>query len=161
MSMLKGLTFTKAPRAANLIPSEEYRRNKLVANLQEQRDIAQADAEGREHQVLRRRWEITETGEKKRVEVAKRLKRWWSTDAEGRVVLVVRWGSKLLELQGDKAAVVVGDKAKLVPVLDKIIAAVRAGELDVAIDKSNYGRAGSGGAMTTAKQRTGKLARTV
>ena len=140
MSMLKGLTFTTAPRAANLIPSEEYRRNKLVANLQEQRDIAQADAEGREHQVLRRRWEITETGEKKRVEVAKRLKRWWSTDAEGRVVLVVRWGSKLLELSGDKAAVVIGDKAKLVPTLDKLVQAARAGEFDAAIDKANKGR---------------------
>ncbi len=161
MSMLKGLTFTTAPRAANLIPAEEYRRNKLVANLLEQRDIAVADAEGREHKVLRRRWEITETGEKKQVEAAKRLRRWWSADAEGRVVLVVRWGSRLLELQGDKTAIAVGDNTKLVPVLDKIIAAVRAGELDAAIDKANYGRAGSGGAMTTAKQRTGKLARTV
>ena len=76
MSMLKGLTFTTAPRAANLISPVEYRRNKLVANLLEQRDIALADAEGRELKITRKRWELTETGEKKRVEVAKRLKRW-------------------------------------------------------------------------------------
>ena len=141
MSMLKGLTFTTAPRAANLVSPVEYRRNKLVANLMEQREIAQADVEGRELTITRKRWELTETGEKKRVEVAKRLKRWWSTDAEGKVVLVVRWGSKLLELQGDKAAVVVGDKAKLVPTLDRLVQAARAGELDAAIEKANKARA--------------------
>ena len=140
MSMLKGLTFTTAPRAANLVSTVEYRRNKLVANLMEQRDIAQADVEGRELTITRKRWELTETGEKKRVEVAKRLRRWWSADAEGKVVLVVRWGSKLLELQGDKAAVVVGDAAKLVPTLDKLVQAARAGELDAAIDTANKGR---------------------
>ena len=143
MSMLKGLTFTTAPRAANLVSPTEYRRNKLVANLQEQRDIAQADVEGRELTITRKRWELTETGEKKRVEVAKRLKRWWTVDAEGRVVLVVRWGSKLLELQGDKAAVVVGDAAKLVPTLDKLVQAARAGELDAAIDTANKAKARS------------------
>jgi hypothetical protein len=142
MSMLKGLTFTTAPKAANLVSPIEYRRNKLVANLLEQREIAQADAEGRELTITRKRWELTETGEKKRVEVAKRLKRWWTTDAEGRVVLVVRWGTKLLELHGDKTGIAVADKAKLVGILDKLVAAVRAGELDAAIDKANKGRAG-------------------
>ena len=141
MSMLKGLTFTTAPRAANLVSPVEYRRNKLVANLLEQRDIAVADAEGRELTITRKRWELTETGEKKRVEVAKRLKRWWSTDAEGKVVLVVRWGSKLLELSGDKAAVVVGDATKLVLTLDKLVQAAKAGELDAAIAKANKARA--------------------
>lgn len=141
MSMLKGLTFTTAPKAADLISPVEYRRNKLVANLLEQREIALADAEGRELTRTRKRWELTETGEKKQVEVAKRLRRWWSIDAEGRVVLVVRWGSRLLELQGDKAAVVVGDKAKLVPTLDKLVQAAKAGELDAAMEKANKGRA--------------------
>ena len=89
-------------------------------------------------------------GEKKRVEVAKRLKRWWSKDADGKVVLVVRWGARLLELQGDKTAIVVGDATKLVPTLDKLVAAVRAGELDPAIEKANKARStlrkGRGGA---------------
>ena len=140
MSMLKGLTFTTAPKAANLISPIEYRRNKLVANLLEQRDIAQADAEGRELRITRKRWELTDTGEKKRVEVAKRLKRWWSKDADGNVVLVVRWGARLLELNGDKTAIVVGDATKLVPTLDKLVAAARAGELDPAIEKANKAR---------------------
>ena len=140
MSMLKGLTFTTAPKAANLITPTEYRRSKLVANLMEQRDIATADAEGREYTVTRQRWQATESGEKKRVEVQKRLKRWWTTDAEGKVVLVVRWGSKLLELQGDKAAIAVGERGKLVSVIDKLIAAVKAGELDEVIARASRER---------------------
>lgn len=133
-------SFRRPSQSPNLISPTEYRRNKLAANLLEQREIAQADVEGRELTITRKRWELTETGEKKRVEVAKRLKRWWSTDAEGRVVLVVRWGSKLLELSGDKAAVVVGDAAKLLPTLDKLVQAARAGELDAAIAKANKER---------------------
>jgi hypothetical protein len=143
MSMLKGLTFTSAPRSANLITPTEYRRNKLVANLLEQRDIALADSEGRQHTVIRKRWEVSETGEKKRVEVQKRLKRWWTIDTEGKVLLVVRWGSRLLELNGDKTAIAVADIAKLAATLEKLVAAVRAGELDAAIDKVNLARARS------------------
>ena len=137
MSMLKGLTFTTAPRAANLISPQEYRRAKLVAHLQEQKDIAMADAEGREHTVMRRRWELTETGEKKRVEVSKRLKRWWMTDADGKVLLTLRWGSQLLALQGDKTAIVVGDFGKLVAILDKLTYAAQAGELDATMERAN------------------------
>ena len=58
-------------------------------------------------------------------------------------MLVVRWGSKLLELQGDKSAVAIADKTKLVGILDKLVAAVRAGELDAAIDNANKGKARS------------------
>jgi hypothetical protein len=72
--------------------------------------------------------------------VQKRLKRWWTIDAEGKVVLVVRWGSKLLELQGDKAAIAVGERGKLVSVIDKLIAAVKAGELDEVIDRASRER---------------------
>ena len=53
----------------------------------------------------------------------------------------MRWGSKLLELQGDKTAIALGDKTKIVPVLDKLLQAVRAGELDAAIEQVNNKRA--------------------
>ena len=150
MSMLKGLTFTTAPEAANLISPIEYRRNKLVANLLEQRDIAQADAEGRELRITRKRWELTDTGEKKRVEVAKRLKRWWSKDADGKVILVVRRGARLLELNGDKTAIAISDRTKLVAIIDRLVDTTQAGELDTAMEKSNTARStlrkGKGGA---------------
>lgn len=141
MSMLKGLTFTTAPRAASLVSPVEFRRNKLVAHLQEQRDIAIAEGEGREHTATRRRWQLTESGEKQRVEVQKRLRRWWMTDADGKVLLTLRWGTRLLELQKDKSAIVVGDRSKLVGVLEKLVAAAKAGELDAAVEQANSARA--------------------
>ena len=85
MSMLKGFNFTAAPRAATQLTPEEVRRNKLIAHLQEQRAIAQAESAGEQHVVMRRRWQLTPTGEKLRVEVEKRLKRWWTAQADGQL----------------------------------------------------------------------------
>ena len=140
MSMLKGLSFAAAPRAATQLSMEEVRRNKLIAHLQEQRAIAEAEAAGEQHVVMRRRWQLSPTGEKTRVEVEKRLKRWWSTQADGQLVLMVRWGSRVIEWERGKAAIVVGDRGKLVAVLDKLIAATQAGELDAHIAAANKDR---------------------
>ena len=140
MSMLKGLSFAAAPRAATQLSVEEVRRNKLIAHLQEQRAIAEAEAAGEQHVVMRRRWQLSPTGEKTRVEVEKRLKRWWSVQADGQVVLVVRWGSRVIEWERGKAAIVVGERSKLVAVLDKLIAATQAGELDAHIATANKDR---------------------
>ena len=141
MSMLKGFNFTAAPRAATLLSPEEVRRNKLIAHLQEQRAIAQAETAGEQHVVMRRRWQLTPTGEKLRVEVQKRLKRWWTTQADGQLLLTVRWGSRVIEWERGKAAIVVGERGKLVGVLDKLIAAAQAGELDEHIAVANKARA--------------------
>ena len=140
MSMLKGLNFTVAPRAATQLSVEEVRRNKLIAHLQEQRAIAEAEAAGEQHVVMRRRWQLSPTGEKTRVEVEKRLKRWWTVQADGQVVLLVRWGSRVIEWERGKAAIVIGERTKLVAVLDKLISATQAGELDTHIAAANKDR---------------------
>jgi len=140
MSILKGLSFTAAPRAATQSAPEELRRNKLIAHLQEQRAIAEAEAAGEQHVVMRRRWQLTPTGEKLRVEVEKRLRRWWTAQADGQLLLTVRWGSRVIEWERGKAAIVVGERGKLVGVLDKLIAATQAGELDTHIATANKDR---------------------
>ena len=140
MSMLKGFSFTAAPRAATQLTPEEVRRNKLIAHLQEQRAIAQAETAGEQHVVMRRRWQLTPTGEKHRVEVEKRLKRWWTTQADGQLLLTVRWGSRVIEWERGKAAIVVGERGKLVGMLDKLISAAQAGDLDEHIAAANKAR---------------------
>ena len=140
MSMLKGLSFAAAPRAATQLSMEEVRRNKLIAHLQEQRAIAQAETAGEQHVVMRRRWQLTPTGEKLRVEVEKRLKRWWTAQTDGQLLLTVRWGSRVIEWERGKAAIAVGERGKLVGVLDKLIAATQAGELDAHIAAANKDR---------------------
>ena len=89
---------------------------------------------------MRRRWRNTDTGERQRVVVEKRLKRWWTAQADGQLLLTVRWGSRAIEWERGKAAIVVGERAKLVPLLDKLIAAVQAGELDEHIATANKAR---------------------
>ncbi len=130
MSMLKGFQFVVAPRAGNQLSIEEVRRNKLIKQLQEQRSIALAEAAGESFSIKRSKWVTNEAGDKIRVEVDKRLKQWWTTQADGQLVLVVRWGARAIEWDSGKSAIVVGDRAKLTAVLDKLIAATQAGELD-------------------------------
>lgn len=140
MSMLKGFQFVAAPRAGNQLSIEEVRRNKLIKHLQEQRSIALAEAAGESFAIKRSKWVTNEAGDKIRVEVDKRLKHWWTTQADGQLVLVVRWGTRPIEWDSGKSAIVVGDRGKLTAVLDKLIAATQAGELDRHIETLNKDR---------------------
>ena len=64
-----------------------------------------------------------------------RLVRAGTADGAGKLVLLVlRSGLKTLELEKGKPAVVVGSRDKLQSVLETLIAAVRAGELDSALE---------------------------
>jgi hypothetical protein len=132
MSVLKQLTFTAVPRAIGLSP-EQNRRNKLIAHLREQLAMAQADAEGRQHVVKKRRWEYTDDGQKRLIEVDKRLKQWWRTQSDGGVILTVRYGSRPLEFDKGKQAIAVRNRDELIALIPKLIAATEAGELDAMI----------------------------
>ena len=60
---------------------------------------------------------------------------------DGRDGLTVRYGFKPIEFEKGKAGVTVPSKEKLVGVLDTMIAAVRAGELDTILAQHGAGRA--------------------
>src|ERR1700684_1347560 len=102
MSVLKGFTFTTVIRTAN-IATDQNRRNKLIAHLREQLEMAKADMAGTTYSVKKQRWELTEDGQKLKVEADKRLKRWFTKNGDGSLVLAVRWGSKMIEFERGKA----------------------------------------------------------
>jgi hypothetical protein len=52
-------------------------------------------------------------------------KRWWRMDGSGNCYLILRYGNKAIAPTADKGAIAVGDKGKLVTVLDAVIAAVK------------------------------------
>jgi hypothetical protein len=58
------------------------------------------------------------------------IRPWWKTDPSGQVVMSVKFGAKPIEFEKGKAGIVVPSKDKLPAVIDTLIAAVRAGELD-------------------------------
>ncbi len=124
MNHLKSLSFTAVPKgAAN--PTLN-RRVKLIERLEEQKALAQDPS----FAPTVRRWKKGADGTKQLVESKRPIKPWWRTDVTGVTVLTVRYGFKPIEFEKGKAGVAVPAKEKLTSVIDTVIAAVRAGELD-------------------------------
>ena len=61
------------------------------------------------------------------------MKRWWRDDGAGTSYFVVRYGSRVLELDKGKSAIVFTKPEHLVSIIDTVIAAVKAGDFDKAI----------------------------
>lgn len=134
MTSLSGLKLTAAHRPTQMPPVQQ-RRNKLAKRIWEQMELAKAQQAGGTFAPTRFRSVVqNDTGQRRQVEVAKRIKQWWFVAENGKLNLSVRYGTKVLELAKGKFAVEVGAEKDLVGVLDVIKGAVLAGELDAAIE---------------------------
>jgi hypothetical protein len=71
------------------------------------------------------------------VTAAKRVKQWWFVTDNGKLLLNVRYGTRLIEFAKGKTAVEVATKADLVPTLELIKQAVESGELDAQMDAAS------------------------
>ena len=78
-----------------------------------------------------------QTGERKTVESAKRVKQWWFVAESGKVCLQVRYGTRVLDLARGKNSIEVGTGAELITVLQTVKSAVEAGELDAQIEAAS------------------------
>lgn len=136
---LKGLTFTAYTRPDRL-SAEIQRRNKLIAHLQEQLEMVRAETDGKVYTASKRKWLRNEDGTKTAVEVSKRLKAWYRTQANGTVLFTVRYGSKPIEFEKGKAAIVVKGRDDLLALIPKLIAAIEAGEFDSYISSATKQR---------------------
>ena len=125
MTQLKSLTFAALPKLTAADPVI-HRRNKLIVRLQQQIALVQDP----QFTLTRQKWIADETGLKQLRELRKKVRAWWRTDATGAVVLMVRYGARVIEFEKGKAAIAVGKKEKLIPILETVIQAVEAGELD-------------------------------
>ena len=146
MTALNGLKLTAAQKPTQMSPIQQ-RRNKLAKRLWEQIELAKAQQTGGTFAPKKFR-SITDanTGERKQVEMNKRVKAWWFVGDNGKLVLSVRYGTKVLELAKGKWAVEVGSDKDLVPTLELLKGAVLAGELDAQIESAaNKLREGFGG----------------
>lgn len=118
-----------ALRSAATADPVQRRRRKMIAQLERQRSLAL----DHDHTVPRRRWVKAVDGTAQLISAPKRVKRWWRVDPMGAYFLVLRYGNRILRLAERGNAVEVGDWANMVPVLDTLITAVAAGELDHAL----------------------------
>ena len=71
-----------------------------------------------------------ETGEIRAVEVAKRVRPWFFNDANGKLVVQLRYGSKVIDFAKGKNSVEVSNGDELITVFEALKTAVESGELD-------------------------------
>lgn len=128
-SILKSLTFVSQPK-----PNSDpliIKRERMVSRLEDQKNLL-ADPS---YQRRIKRWEKKEGGEKVLVERPLRTSKWWQQEPNGSCVMTVKVGSKRIEFEKGKAAISVGSLEKLPGVIDALIKAVRAGELDTQLSE--------------------------
>ena len=123
MPVLKSLSFTALPKSGN--DPVQTRRAKFVARLEEQKLLLKDP----NHVRTVQRWTKV-NGERQAVTKQQAVRPWWKTDPSGQVVMSIKFGAKPIEFEKGKAGIVVPSKDNLPTVIDTLIAAVRAGELD-------------------------------
>ena len=124
MAHLKSLNFTALTTGGG--DPVLARRAKLIARLEDQIALVKDP----NYAPTDQRRVKGEDGSKKLVPVPRNVRPWWRTDGTGATVFTVRYGFKPIEFEKGKAGIAVPSKDKLVGVIQTMIAAVRAGELD-------------------------------
>lgn len=115
-----------------------WRRNKLTGHLTHQISLAKAAVAGDVFTAKTVKFVTdAESGERKSVEISRRVKPWWFTAANGKIALTLKYGAKTLEIIKGKNAVETADMDDLIATLEVIKTAVTAGELDEQIDQAS------------------------
>ena len=123
-----------AQQQRRLLTKIEQRRAKLISKLEEQLALAEALISGERYEPLRKVWSTAANGERVRIERPKRVRPWYWLNAAG-CFFSVYYGSKILRLEGDMTAISLGDLSELPDTIKAVIEAVRAGELDLAVEE--------------------------
>jgi len=134
MGILSELKLTNVQRNNNQPPALR-RRFKLAEKLHEQLLLAQANAEGKSFEVAKtRRIKNTETGVVSKVESMRRVRQWWFVAESGKVMLQIKYGTKVLELAKGKSSIEIATADKLISTIEQLKKAVLDGELDSQIE---------------------------
>ena len=112
------------------------RRRKLIAKIDEQILIA-TDSNYRPTKTKLVR---NVDGSERKLEIPKRIRRWWCEQQGGTILLTIRYGNKVIELEQGKNAIELSSKAELEPTLQSIKQAVDNGEFDKLLEEQiSYG----------------------
>ena len=130
MGHLDALTIVAKP---NLRPvtAEDQKRHKLIIKLQEQLSMVEAELSGKSYKRLK--WVTLPNihGEPERIQRPVRVKQWWMKDRTGNVLFALKYGAKPIHISKDKSAIQVASTAELPAIINTLIRAVDAGELDM------------------------------
>ena len=76
-----------------------------------------------------------EDGSERKLEIPKRIRRWWTEQLGGTILLTIRYGNKVIEIEEGKNAIELSSKAELEPTLQSIKKAVDDGEFDTLLEE--------------------------
>ena len=107
------------------------RRRKLIAKIDEQILLA-TDSNYKPTKI---KWVHNEDGTERKLEIPKRIRRWWCEQQGGTILLTIRYGNKVIELEKGKNAIELSSKAELEPTLQSIKQAVDNGEFDTLLEQ--------------------------
>ena len=102
------------------------RRRKIIAKIDEQILLA-TDSNYKPTKI---KWVRNEDGIERKLEIPKRIRRWWCEQQGGTILLTIRYGNKLIEFEEGKNAIKLSSKAALEPTLHSIKKDVDDGEFD-------------------------------
>ena len=139
MTVFDTLNFVAFNPLQNNNPIAVRRRN-LMAKI----DVQIQLATNKDYTPTQHKWVTDGEGKQTKVEVAKRVKRWWVASIGGKINLVVRYGSKQLEFAKGKNAIELASEAEVADTLRKVRKvreAAELGELDALIERqAQFGR---------------------
>ena len=134
MATLKTFTFKSIER--NRCESEiTARRQKLIVKLEEQQKVLEHHVKGEQYTVNRPKWMQNTHGERVVVQKQHMIPPWFF-ERDGGYYLQVKYGTRLLSVDGVHNAIFVEAISDLKGVLTELIKATEAGELDAAIAKA-------------------------
>ncbi len=139
MSILANLKLVSSKRKAGISPVIQ-RRNKLSNKIFEQIQLIQAQKEGRIYAPTRlKSVKNSETGERRTIESPKKVREWWHLSDNGKIHIVLKYGSKQITLdpKGTKNAIEVSSKDEMLAVFESLKQAVEAGALDTQIEEAS------------------------
>ena len=132
MATLTSLKLVAAKKPAHKDPVQ-HRRNKLSIKVLEQLALARALQNGETYAPTRIKTVTNDNGDRVQVTHAKKVRQWWFVDGN-KVLLQVRYGAKVLSLNGKSNAVECANASALIAALETVNTAVLAGELDTQIE---------------------------
>ena len=131
-TLLSTLKLVSATRATHISPVMQ-RRQKLIAKIDEQIEMAQAAANGTVFTSTKFKNIVNAEGVTEYKQVAKKVRAWyWKNDA-GKWNLVVRYGARIIELSKGKNSIEFLSEAEVIPTLELLKTIISNGELDDAI----------------------------
>jgi len=131
-TLLSTLKLVSATRSTHISPVMQ-RRQKLIAKIDEQIEMAQAAANATVFTATKFKNIVNAEGVTEYKQVAKKVRAWyWKNDA-GKWNLVVRYGARIIELSKGKNSIELLSEAEVIPTLELLKTIISNGELDDAI----------------------------